>query len=258
MRKEDFQRLSSWFNGYVEQAFDRCGSEEVSLKHQHSMRVARNCRLLAEQIKWQESDIWLSEAIGLLHDVGRFLQLQKYDSMDDLSTEDHGELGWKILHEVGVLEILEKPSQEKLLTAVRYHNRRHIPEGLNQEQLKFLQLIRDSDKLDIYTVFTTEMRRDGAAIIKRLWPGLSSGYQITPELLEQYLANRDCSYTQVRTLADFFLVFFSWAYLLNYQASYRLLYDRKALEEVIEFLPPNPELKKLADQAISYIAIQAS
>lgn len=251
--------MISWFEHHVQNALKENDSPDAHLKYDHSHRVAKNCRWIAEKLRWPESDLRLGEAVGLFHDIGRFLQLKKHGSMDDQTTQDHGELGWKILDQDSTLPALDQQTREQLFAAVRYHNRRHLPAGLEPEQSRFLHLVRDSDKLDIYTVFSTEMRRDRGAAITRLWPRLQPDHgKLNPALLEEYLTNRDCSYNNVLTLTDFSLVLLSWVYAFNYQPSYTFLAEQGNLEEVIQFFPSNPDLQRLADEARAYVTERAN
>ena len=50
----------------------KINSPRVQMKLGHIMRVAENCKRLANDLGLTEEQIQLAELIGLLHDIGRF------------------------------------------------------------------------------------------------------------------------------------------------------------------------------------------
>jgi len=98
MDRHDFSRLRQRFNSYVDtfRDVDAKLHPMMELKLQHSLRVADEAREIATDLEWAESDVVLGEAIGLFHDVGRFLQYQKYQTYYDPKSVNHGCLGFQI------------------------------------------------------------------------------------------------------------------------------------------------------------------
>jgi len=83
--------------------------------------------------------------------VGRFTQFVRYGSYRDSDTIDHGAEGRRVLEEQNRSLLSDPVDLERILCAVEYHNRKRtdLPKGLIHAKTRFLNLIRDADKLDI-------------------------------------------------------------------------------------------------------------
>ena len=98
------------FEQYISK-FD-LNNEKIRWKYLHSYRVASLMEWLAKKLKLSKNDVIVAYILGLFHDIGRFPQLDKFDSYNDLNI-DHGDLGYKILKEEGLLDkILDKKALE--------------------------------------------------------------------------------------------------------------------------------------------------
>lgn len=128
-------------------------NKDIEMKRIHTMRVAENCRRIAEAEGLDPDLAWL---IGILHDIGRFPQLSQYDTFWDLASMDHAEAGAELLFGSRQLIDLFTESREEdslIESAVRYHSAFRLPDGLSEAQTAYCLLIRDADKLDIFRVF---------------------------------------------------------------------------------------------------------
>ncbi|MFQ7536605.1 MAG: HD domain-containing protein [Clostridium sp.] len=70
----DIKRARQQFQNYVG-AYD-IRDERIALKIVHSYKVAEIAKELAVHQSCSQEDVELAELIGLLHDIGRFEQLQ--------------------------------------------------------------------------------------------------------------------------------------------------------------------------------------
>lgn len=73
--KIDRSKVLRAFSDYVE-AYDSC-NQRITLKIEHSKRVAGLCERIAESNGLKQDDLDLAWTIGLLHDMGRFEQLRR-------------------------------------------------------------------------------------------------------------------------------------------------------------------------------------
>lgn len=124
----------------------------IGLKETHIGFVRRNCKELAQWLKLTEHDVLLAELIGLLHDVGRFRQWSVYRTFRDNLSEDHAELGLKVIQEQSLYKELDSEDRSILLFAISNHNKKFIAQAPSERHLLFAKIIRDADKLDIYRV----------------------------------------------------------------------------------------------------------
>ena len=76
MNTYQLEAIKKWFHDYVQKISP--DNEKlfhlIRLKLDHSIYVAENARVIAEGMKWPELDAAAAEALGLLHDTGRFSQ----------------------------------------------------------------------------------------------------------------------------------------------------------------------------------------
>ena len=67
--------------------------EKVHLKIVHTYKVAELCRKIAESLSLAPEDVELAWLLGMLHDVGRFEQLRRYNTFNDADSIDHALFG---------------------------------------------------------------------------------------------------------------------------------------------------------------------
>lgn len=82
------------FEEYLNE-YDR-EDEKIKLKIVHTYGVAACAKAIGKRMKLSEEDMELAEMIALLHDIGRFEQIRKYDSFQP-DTMDHAAYGVEIL-----------------------------------------------------------------------------------------------------------------------------------------------------------------
>ena len=89
--------------------------DKIKLKIVHTYGVTACSRKIAQGLKLSEEDCQLAELIGLLHDIGRFEQLKRFDSFEP-DTMDHASFGVQILFEEGMIKGREAISLNLNLT----------------------------------------------------------------------------------------------------------------------------------------------
>lgn len=146
----------------LRQAFDQYVSAynaddpKIRLKINHSFRVAGIAERIAGAVKGADTDFaW---AVGLLHDIGRFEQVKRYNTFVDAESVDHAQFGADLLFHDGLLQnlcpSLPEHQQHLMELAIRYHSAYRIPSGLTPEEKMYCDIIRDADKVDIFRVLT--------------------------------------------------------------------------------------------------------
>ena len=130
----------------------------IHLKVIHSYKVAEIAERIARSLNNEElvDFAWL---LGLLHDIGRFEQVRRYDTFVDSQSVDHAELGADILFKEDLIdrfptETLPDGWRQTAETAIRQHNKLAIAEGLDERTKIFSEILRDADKVDIFRVLS--------------------------------------------------------------------------------------------------------
>lgn len=159
----DRSRALSAFKNYIS-AYDPT-NPRIALKVSHTYRVAQICDKLARSLGMCEPDVDLAWLCGLLHDVGRFEQIRRYNTFMDSKSESHALLGAKVLFEneqlghtipgkAGSIRnyVLDTSEDELLYQAVALHSCYQLPDNLDARTRHFCELLRDADKIDILKV----------------------------------------------------------------------------------------------------------
>ena len=97
----------------------------------------------------QAEDMELAKLIALLHDIGRFEQLKRFNSFE-ADTMDHATYGVKVLFEEGMIrQFIEEDTWDDVIrTAIAKHSDYELTGITDERTLLHARLIRDADKLD--------------------------------------------------------------------------------------------------------------
>lgn len=130
-----------------------------TLKISHTFRVADIAEQIAKSLDLTDVEVSFAWFLGLVHDIGRFEQLKRYDTFVDIKSVDHAELGADILFKDGLIskfpcEDLHPRWRSITELSVRLHNKLNIPDDLDEESKMFVRILRDADKCDIFRVLT--------------------------------------------------------------------------------------------------------
>lgn len=128
---------------------------KIALKIAHTYRVADNCEEIARSIGLSDEDVELAWLSGMLHDIGRFEQVKRYNTFLDSESVDHAEFGADLLFgdEHLILNYCDDRSFDAMMeTVIRQHNKYRIDEAVAGKTLVFCNILRDADKVDILRV----------------------------------------------------------------------------------------------------------
>lgn len=255
MKRNEFNRLEEWFSGFI-RGFDTSNEliqTNLRYKEVHSFEVAKNCHLVADSLNQPEENLILAEAIGLLHDAGRFPQFFHYQTFQDSQSENHACLGVRVLEEQCVLDLLKQEDKNILIQAIRCHNLFKLPVQSEMEGL-FSKIIRDSDKLDIFR-FIRESEKN------RLYgnPGntihleLDSHPSYSDSMMDAILNNQCCYYSDLKTVHDFKLLQLSWIFDVNFPITFQKIIEKEYLTELFDQLPTTKKVAKLIKKINQFV-----
>ena len=198
-------------------------NSEIALKIEHSMQTGELANTFAFLLKLNKEETELIKVISILHDIGRFEQLAEYHTYSDYKSVDHGDLGVKILFEDGLIKkfIETRECDEIIYDAIKIHNKYEIPHSIADKNLKFVKLIRDIDKIDIFRVMTTHKVNELKAPMRDVT--LKTFYN------KKTLLNKDCKNTSDKTINQMALIFD-----LNFKESIDVLNDNQYYKNFID------------------------
>ncbi|MDH3252277.1 MAG: HD domain-containing protein, partial [Ignavibacteria bacterium] len=220
--------LMEWFGSYAQQfkSHDDDVHRNIVLKEEHTHRVITEILDIGRELALPDADMRIAWMIALLHDVGRFEQYARYRTFVDRHSENHAELGVKILRSEGVLDSLDLRLSELILRAIAYHNRPHLPQDEEEKCLFFSKLLRDADKLDIWNILIDYYQDNRKTRNNAMGLGLPESEDISADVYEDLMNRRVVDSTNVRNLNDLKLLQLGWVYEINFQPTHRRILER--------------------------------
>lgn len=253
MLKTQLDDLFAWFDTYVGPFLvtDDEGAKNIRLKIEHTWKVCEAMALLAEGEGLPEDEARIAAAVALLHDIGRFPQYRRWRTFLDSDSDNHARLAIDVIREEHVLDGID-PSEELLIEeAVRFHNMLTPPTSFHSPTRKYIDLIRDADKLDIWRVFVELLaqppeERPSAAIL-----GLDDlPGSVSDACIDSLGSGSIVRLDTISCFNDFKLLQISWVYDLTYPTSRRLLRDRGYITALAATLPERADIRAAVLKAL--------
>ena len=224
----------------------------ILIKETHTGYVTANSIELAKFLKLQKHDIDLAEIIGLFHDVGRFRQYSIYKTFNDADSEDHANLGLKVIDELDFFKQLPDEDNALVHFAIKNHNKKAIEPTDDERKTLFAKLIRDADKLDIYRVLAPYLAQENADKMPNFIKGKERA-DISPDFVENFMEGRQADYRQIRTNGDRKIVRLMWIYDINFSWTMKKIVERGYIEQIVEALPMDENVAKGVDRLRAHI-----
>lgn len=249
----DYNQARMEFEQYLND-YDRT-DDKVKLKITHTYGVVARSGQIAERMGLSAEDRELAKMIALLHDIGRFEQLKRYDSFLP-ETMDHAAYGADILFKGGLIRrFLEEDTWDSIIEeAIRKHSD-YILSGIeDQRTLLHARLIRDADKLDNCRVkledpLETFMNASAREIGEQ---------KITEKVRDDILKGKSILSSDRITDMDFWVSYLAYFYDLNFKESLEIVKENNYVGKIAGRIPySNPETKatmrKISEELEKYI-----
>ena len=202
--------------------------EKIKIKIAHIERVSQIAKKLAENLNLDKEDIELAELIGLLHDIGRFEQVKRFNTFIDKDSINHGEYGVKILFENGLIRhFIENNKYDEIIKlAILNHNTAQIEKGLTERENLHAKIIRDADKADIFSILITGDK-------KAIWEKNDlSNDKITDEIYREFIEDKKIDYNKRETSADILVSHFAYVYDFNFKETLKIIKENHYIEKL--------------------------
>ena len=255
MAENDFSTLKERFSVYADAFISE--SEDPGpfvLKKEHTFRVCRNIRDIAESIGLCTADLLMAETAALFHDIGRFRQFKEYGTFVDAMSENHALLGCRVIDENHLLKGYEAGKAKRIKDAVWYHNMYAPPEGIDESTLLLTRLLRDADKLDILDVVTRQYLSGDNEQNNYVILYLKDDGDVSPALLEDLFQKRVADGTNVKRLNDLKILQVSWIFDLNFDAAIEKTIANGYMDKIFSTMPASEDLNHAKTFIDSYIA----
>lgn len=213
---------------------------KIKLKIDHTYRVAELCELIARNLKLDEYETDVAWLTGMLHDVGRFEQIKRYNTFNDAQSVDHANFGADLLFKEGLIDTYVDGFHDDkycviVENAIRNHSAFRIDERLDEYTVMFCNILRDADKVDIFRVNVDTPAED----IYNVTTEELRNSQVSPEVMaafdERHAVLRSCKKTVVDHVAGHIALTFE----LVYPISLQIAKERGYLDKMMAFESDN-------------------
>lgn len=239
--KIDREHIKNTFRTYTD-AYDS-SDEKIKLKIAHTYRVAGLCERVARSEDLSADDVEVAWLLGMLHDVGRFEQLRRYDTFNDAMSVDHAKLGTEILFgsENRIRDYIEDKKEDPLIeTAILTHNAYRLPEELDARTEKFCHILRDADKIDI-------LRVNVEVPLEEIYNTTIEDVEnavVTEAVMDNFFTHRATPRQIKKSSIDHLVGHISLVYELVFPESLRIVKHDGYLERLLHFESRNPQTQE--------------
>lgn len=229
----DIEKAKNSFKKFLEKYSDK---EKLAfkLKVVHTYHVVENAKQIAVKLNLPDEEIKLAELIALLHDIGRFEEINFLKQFDSVRF-DHASYAIKMLFEDNLIRtfIEDDRYDEIIKVAIYNHSRLAIEVGLNSQCLLHSKIIRDADKLDNFRVKKDEK-------IEAIFPGkVKSKDDMENSTLSDKVyntvRNKKCVDIHDRlTILDYWVCVLAFIFDLNFKETYKIVKKNNYINILID------------------------
>jgi len=256
IRKILFQR----FTDYVATFRDSEGqlSPMLQLKLTHTMHVIKDAKNIMRDEGWNEEQRPNGEVCALLHDIGRFSQFKEFGSFRDSESVDHARRGVEIIRELNLFEGANQETAQRIAHTIHWHNKKALPEDMDDATASLGHLVRDADKLDIFRVIETAVEDGSIDHNPEIAWGLEMKGAPNPKLVESVIKGEPVDYSLINALSDFILIQVGWVISgFHYKSALKIAKERHVIEfrrKYLKTLTDSPAIDRCCDAAESVLA----
>jgi len=225
----------------------------LQLKYEHSYKVSEWSRLISEKENLSENIVEIAAVVGLLHDIGRFLQIDTYSTLDDLKSVDHGDLGAEVLLQTKMTDGYPSEIQTAIIFAVKNHNKRTIQNYPNREAEVLTKIVRDADKIDVFRVMHHHLANGTEEQKKSVLLNLQESNTISPQVDDFIRQKVVVNKSMVRTTLDFKLMQLSWIFDFNFGSSLSIIRTSMHYRYLLDDVAAISGCEGIADLIRSYL-----
>lgn len=229
----DFDAAKAAFEAYLDE-YDRA-DDKVHLKIVHTYGVVDAAEDIARRMGLGEEDVQLAKVIGLLHDIGRFEQIKRFDSFEP-GTMEHAAYGAQLLFgpEKMIRRFVKDDRFDSLIcTAIEKHSDFKL-EGITDERtLLHAKLIRDADKLDNCRVKLEESMETLLGVDEK---GVGEGV-IAPKVWESCMAKESVLSSDRVSKVDYWISYIAQYYDINFPETYEIMREHDYVKRIMDRVP---------------------
>lgn len=246
----NYNNAKQQFEKYLD-SYDS-NNDKVRLKIIHTYGVVHAMEEICHRMQLSEEDTELARIIALLHDIGRFEQLKRFDSFEP-TTMDHAAYGVKVLFEEGMIRqfVPEDTWDDIIKTSIAHHSDFCLEGITDPRTLLHARLIHDADKLDNCRV----KLKDDLQIFMGASAEEIGAQEITPVVYDTIFKNQ-CIYSPDRvTKMDYWVSYVAYFSDIYFRASLDIIEEHHYLNRIINRIPyTNPDTRQKMETIRTHLA----
>lgn len=237
------------FESYLDD-YDRT-DDKVRLKIVHTYGVVGQAANIARRMSLSEEDTELAKLIALLHDLGRFEQLKRFDSFEP-DTMDHAAYGVQVLFEESMIrKFLADSTWDSIIrTAIAKHSDYCLTDISDARTLLHARIIRDADKLDNCRVKLTDATETflGASADE------IGSQEISPNIYDAIFRNQCILSADRKTAMDYWVSYVAYFFDINFRESMDITIENDYISRIIRRIPySNPKTAEQMERIEAYV-----
>ncbi|MCR5421558.1 MAG: HD domain-containing protein [Lachnospiraceae bacterium] len=221
---------------------------KIRLKKEHTYRVADNAERIANSLIMKDErerdcpvDVDQAWVLGMLHDIGRFEQIKRYNTFIDSKSIDHAGFGADILFKDRLIERflpdISKAEEELFDFVIRNHSEYRLPENINDIYRTYCNILRDADKIDIFKVNCEVPLEDIYNVPIQEMRQSKVSEEVKECFREHKAVLRGVKKTPADNIVGHICLFFE----LVYPESYKIAKEQGFVNEMLDFETDDPE-----------------
>lgn len=230
--RQFFESFLMFYSGW-----NKGQARKVEIKKQHCYRVSELAGKIAASLHLEKEEVALARIAGLLHDLGRFPQLLKFNTYDDAVSGDHAAMGIDELERSNILQEVEPEAGRIIKVAIYQHNKPELPGTLSAREMLFCKILRDADKLDILESLTNQYSYSQEEVNHTMSWDLPRGKGVSEEVAIVAKSGKAVAKEYLKTMDDIKIMQLSWVFDLNFKASFRILSNGRYVDKIYGSLP---------------------
>lgn len=230
----DRERVEAAMGEYLAR-FD-ASNPKIALKVHHTYRVAELCERIAAEEGFDPALREVAWLVGMLHDIGRFVQLQDYDTFMDATSVDHAELGARMLFDEQMIERFVDCDEcdphvlDAMRAAIALHSAWRLPGDMDETTRILCTVLRDADKIDILRV----NREEATETIYPFTHDELLDSELSEEVKDVFEARSTIRTSMKRLPADYALGHCAFGWELAFPSSKRIVIEQGYLRQLFD------------------------
>lgn len=245
------ENILNRFNEWIALNFD-LSNNKIKEKIIHTNSVLNITSTIAIEANFKSEDLFVAQAIAILHDCARFPQIKKFNTFKDTAEFNHAFEGAKLLQSGLLKEMLPETRKydEIIITAVKLHSSLVLP-VLDPTTKMHCDLIRDADRTDLYNMCITHFD-----IL--FWNDIGTP-NISPVVKKLFDNRQPIPFTELRNQLDFLALRLGLINQYNFKPALDFLKRENYVNRLVDlFLQNRPyynknDVEHIRSQALSFL-----